>query len=666
MTLLRRLAFTLGAVLAVSGRDVDFRDSFALAEIGETAISPDGRTVLFTVNRRSWQQNRTESLLMEIAAGGGEPRLVRGAPEGASHIRWAPDSRRIAFTAAKAIWVLEPETGKSHRVCAYGRSNAFLSKSGNELVWSPDGRWLAFAGTTEREPAASDPVIVTRTQYKTRTALWDGRRTHLYVVLAGGGEPRLLTPGNADAHSLDWGGDGSEIVFLSDRAADPDVAFNYDLFAVTVKTGAVRQLTRTPGVEMNPVVAPDGRAIAFTATRRALTTIDSVAEDAHVWMVPMMGGDARELNASLDRRSNAAPAWVGDGIVYLAADRGRQSLYRVAARGGVSERLLDQDAQVSALSVARDGTLVFAMSSPSSPVELYHLAVGHLAAGAPRRLTSLNAAAVSEWTLSRPERLAFVSADGTPVEGWLYPALRPLAGPGPGAGAGARAGMILNIHGGPHGMHGYAFNAAYHAWAARGYAVLLINPRGSAGYGQKFADGCVDNWGGGDYQDLMAGVDQVLKTHPGIDARRLGVTGGSYGGFMTNWVVTQTPRFRAAVAVASLSNLVSFYATSLYQDLVHAEFRGFPWEGDNFARLWRWSPLAHIKQVMTPTLLLHGEQDNDVHITQAEEMYTALRRRGVESVLVRYPREGHGFQEPKHQLDAQERTFAWMDGHLRK
>jgi dipeptidyl aminopeptidase/acylaminoacyl peptidase len=159
----------------------------------------------------------------------------------------------------------------------------------------------------------------------------------------------------------------------------------------------------------------------------------------------------------------------------------------------------------------------------------------------------------------------------------------------------------------------------------------------------------------------MAGVDHVSKTHPEIDAERLGVMGGSYGGFMTNWVITQTPRFRAAVASASVSDMISVYATSLYQDLVHAEFGGFPWEGDHYETLWKWSPMRYMARVVTPTLFLHCEQDNDAHITQAEEMYTALRRRGIESTFVRYPREGHGLREPKHQLDAAERTLAWMD-----
>jgi dipeptidyl aminopeptidase/acylaminoacyl peptidase len=212
-------------------------------------------------------------------------------------------------------------------------------------------------------------------------------------------------------------------------------------------------------------------------------------------------------------------------------------------------------------------------------------------------------------------------------------------------------------------MSGWALNINFQVYAAAGYGVLYLNPRGSSGYGQKFTDGCSNDWGGGDYKDLMAGLDEVLKRNSWIDADRLGVTGGSYGGFMTNWVITQTPRFRAAVAAASLSNLISFYSTSLYQDLVHAEFNGFPW--DNFELLWQWSPLRYVKQVQTPTMFIHGEQDNDVHITQAEEMYMALKRRGIESVLVRYPREGHGLREPRHRVDSLQRTVAWFDRFLK-
>ncbi|MEO6391625.1 MAG: S9 family peptidase, partial [Pyrinomonadaceae bacterium] len=221
---------------------------------------------------------------------------------------------------------------------------------------------------------------------------------------------------------------------------------------------------------------------------------------------------------------------------------------------------------------------------------------------------------------------------------------------------------LLNIHGGPHGSYGGAFNSSFQVMAAAGYAVLYFNPRGSAGYGQRFSDGTLRDWGGGDYRDLMDGVDDAVKRFSWVDVDQLGVTGGSYGGYMTNWIITQTGRFKAAVAVASVSNLISFYSTSLYQDLIQAEFGNMPW--DNYELLWERSPLKYVRAAQTPTLFIHGENDNDVHITQAEEMYMALRRRGVTSVFARYPREGHGFTEPRHQLDRLERTLTWFDQYL--
>jgi dipeptidyl aminopeptidase/acylaminoacyl peptidase len=296
--------------------------------------------------------------------------------------------------------------------------------------------------------------------------------------------------------------------------------------------------------------------------------------------------------------------------------------------------------------------IAFTLSDAVNPAEVY-LATGP--ALPVLRLSAHNDRLVNTMRLSEPDEIRFKSFDGTVIQGWL---LKPL-----GWREDRRYPLILSIHGGPHGMSGYAFSPAFHVYAASGYAVLYLNPRGSSGYGQKFSDGTLREWGGGDYRDLMLGIDEVVRTRSWIDPERLGVIGGSYGGFMTNWIITQTPRFKAAIAQASVSNLISFYSTSLYQDLIHAEFGGFPW--DDYDLLWRWSPLRYVKQAQTPTLFLHGEQDNDVHITQAEEMYTALKRRGVESVLVRYPREGHGLREPRHRLDALERTLAWFDKFLK-
>ncbi len=639
--------------LAIAQRPFSAADTLALQTIGEVAPSPDGKIIVFSVAIIDLAANKNISHLMRISASGGSPELLNAAPEGASSIRWSPTGDRLAFIAAHekttAIYTLDIASGKTNRVCDYRRSNSFLPHAGNMLAWSPDGKQIAFAGTMDPDPPVQDPLVVTRILYKTRTSFSDNRHTHIFVVAANGGEPRALTSGNHDEHSIDWGGDGTHLVFLSNHEPDPDALLNYDIFAVDVQSGTVRQITRTPGVEMEPRISPDGHSIAYTATKRKITTIDSVAEDAHAWVVAMAGGAGQEMNAALDRRTSAI-AWSPDSksILYTVGDHGSVLGCTTFLRTDETSCAIGKGAQVGAFAPARDGSIAFTLSKPDLPAEIFRLEAG---SREPRQLTHLNSQFVAAHQISKPEEIQFKSFDGADVQGWFYPALN----------ATGRTPMILTIHGGPHGQFGYAFNAPAQFYAGRGYAVLAINPRGSSGYGQKFSDGSVDNWGGGDYKDLMAGVDSVLKSHANIDPEKLFVTGGSYGGFMTNWVITQTNRFKAAVSVASVSDMISFYATSLYQDLVHAEFRGFPWADDNYTLLWKWSPLAHVKNATTPTMFLHGENDNDVHITQAEQMFTALRQRGIESELVRYPREGHGFREPKHRLDSITRTVEWFD-----
>ena len=231
--------------------------------------------------------------------------------------------------------------------------------------------------------------------------------------------------------------------------------------------------------------------------------------------------------------------------------------------------------------------------------------------------------------------------------------------------ASKRYALILVIHGGPHNMFGYEFEERVQLLSARGYAVLFINPRGSHGYGQAFSNGCVLNWGGGDYKDLMMGIDHVIEKYAWIDKENLGVTGQSYGGYMTNWIITQTNRFKAAVADGGLSNLISFAGTSLYHSLMESEFNGNAY--DNFPLLWQWSPLRNVRNVRTPTLFLHGQVDNEVPVSQAEEMYVALKKLGVETSFVQYIGERHGWRpdlRPKNKYDLYHRMINWFDQHL--
>ncbi len=616
----------------------------------------------------------------------------------ASSPRWSPDSTMIAFFSnhegRNGIWVVNVSKPDPPRFIAeVHNTNFFITYAGESLAWAPNSKRIAYvsAGDQAKEEAAKgtdDPRIIDRIQYKSRTSFSDHRRTHVWIVDVERPEPRQLTSGPFYDHAISFSPNGEEIAFLSNHEPDPDANNNSDIFTVDLG-GQVRQLTQTKGCEYQPAWSPDGKWIAYTATKRDVTTIDSVAEDTHVWMISAAGGGGSELTADQDRRARN-PKWSADGrhIFFLAGDQGTTTIYRVGATGGrridklslLHEEgrligLLDAPAspaavsrrfQIGSFSLSRGGisvpepggatrrypTLIsFTLTDAQHPAELWF----GLGGGEVRRLSAHNDGFVRSLRLSQPEEIKFRSFDGVEVQGWL---MKPV-----GFRDDQRYPMILSVHGGPHGMSGWGFSALFQAYAARGYAVLYLNPRGSSGYGQKFSDGTLNEWGGGDYRDLMAGVDEALRRYSWINADRMGVIGGSYGGFMTNWIITQTPRFRAAVAIASVSNLVSFYSTSLYQDLIHTEFGGYPW--DNYDLLWQWSPIRYVRQAQTPTLFIHGEQDNDVHITQAEEMYMALKRRGVETVFVRYPREGHGFREPHHRVDALERALVWFDRFLK-
>jgi dipeptidyl aminopeptidase/acylaminoacyl peptidase len=699
-------------------------DILRIANVTDAQISPNGQWAVYTVSSVESDQALSTLWLARLAL---EPYSIptptpaprrpvpytdwpetRSSPRpllsgnwNASTPRWSPDSNSIAFVSQheeqNGIWIVKLDKPEPRFLTPITSTNFFITYAGESFSWSPDSRRIAYISAkpeAPESPSASkqtdDPRVIDRIQYKSRTSFSDNRRTHVWVIEVERPLPQQLTSGLFYDHAVAFSPRGDEIVFLSNREPDPDANNNSDIFAVDL-SGQTRQITQTKGCEYDPVWSPDGKSIAYTATTREITTIDSVAEDTHLRIIPAAGGPARELATDQDRRVRD-PHWSPDGrsIVYLAGDRGYTTIFKTGIDGGRVSRfsLFAVDGQVGGVFDNQDSKLrtesgaplaiaqpfqitSFSFSNRSQTVARGNAAEtsfpfvvtmgnalrpGEVWAGygslVPlRRLSGHNDSLLRSLRLVLPEEINFPGFDGTQIQGWL---MRP-----PGCSSDRRCPLILSIHGGPHGMYGWSFNPAFQVYAARGYGVLYLNPRGSSGYGQKFSDGTINEWGGGDYRDLMAGVDEVLRENSWVDGNRLGVTGGSYGGFMTNWIITQTPRFRGAVTVASVSNLISFYSTSLYQDLIHAEFGGFPW--DNFELLWQWSPLRYVRQVQTPTLFLHGENDNDVHITQAEEMYMGLKRRGVETVFVRYPREGHGLREPKHRVDALERTVNWFD-----
>ena len=706
--LLLLLLFT--SLTAQPKRGLQPEDLFNYKEVADAQIAPDGSRVAYTMTEVSADRARNVTHIWIVSTSGGEPKRLTKDEADDSNPRWSPDGKWIAFYKQDGLWIADPDSGEAQIITRVARTNFFFNKAGESFTWSPDSKRIAFLSDPKILPPANpmterlmrgvttdelmrlpketrdmilraqgrspeqiaqleadykaqqaklqnytdDVRVISRLQYKSRTAFSDNLQSHIFIVDVTTKQLRQLTSGNYAEHSINWSPKGEDIVFVSNHEPDPDKVNNSDLFVVNVNTGGVRQLTKTKGCEWQPVFSPDGSQIAYLATTRDVTTIDSVAEDAHVWVISIKEGEISTSSIGSDVRVNSVRWTEPKQLIFSYGNAGKTMLQLAELYHGLdvaTHYILGQvnqyEGTISGISSNKNKRLglSYTWGGSSHPNDIFNVTHENLSKANERFSADLQFSPMREYKFTN---------EGFDVQGWLVPPLN--------LDEKKKYPVILYIHGGPHGMHGYSFNATVQGLAAKGYGVLLINPRGSSGYGQKFADGCVNDWGGGDYRDLMRGVDVALEKFPYLDKDRMGVMGGSYGGYMTNWIVTQTDRFKAAIASASLSNLISFYSTSLYQDLIHAEFNGMPW--DNYDKLWERSPLKHIKNVKTPTMLVHGENDNDVHITQAEEMYTALKMRGVDTVLVRYPREGHGIRVPKHRVDNLQRVLDWFEKYL--
>jgi dipeptidyl aminopeptidase/acylaminoacyl peptidase len=480
----------------------------------------------------------------------------------------------------------------------------------------------------------------------------DNRRAHIFIVDVASRDVRQLTHGDYYEHSVDWSPDGQEILFVSNREPDPDRFFNYDIFAVRVDDGELRRITLTENAEYRPRWSPDGHTIAYQGTRRGLTSSETTMEDTHIWLVNADGSDRREIGAGIDNRQGR-PVWSADGqyVYFTVQQRGSVQLHRVDVNSGNHAVMVGAAGAVGSWSVGDQGSIAYAFHSPADLAQLYVSARGSL-----QQLTDLNREVLSRREIARIEPLRFISFDGLEVEAFFT---HPI-----GRREGTVHPMITMIKGGPHGQRGPRFDHKAQTYAAQGWAVLTVNYRGSTGYGQAFADAIFRDQNGGEAKDVLYGVQAALRRYDWIDQTRLGIEGGSYGGQLTNWIITQTDMFAAAIPIASISNLVSFNYMAYYHDYLAVEFGAYPHQDDLMDLLWERSPLKQVARVRTPTMLVHGENDNDVPVAEAEQFYIALHDVGVEAVMIRYPREGHGIRETGHVVDLIDRSIAWYGKHF--
>jgi dipeptidyl aminopeptidase/acylaminoacyl peptidase len=684
-------------------RFITEQDLFKFTWIADPQISPDGATVAFvrvTVNEK---ENRYESSLFAVTSAGGDAprRLTSGIRDTAP--RWAPDSKRLAFVRAvekdgkvqpPQIYVLAMDGGEARAVtdAAGGAGNP---------VWSPDGSQIAFTSAPKPEdpkPAPdhkSDVEVVTRAVYRANGNpgyVDNAHHTHIFTIPVPGSVPgsntrltpsqKQITDGEFDENGLQWAPDGATIYFTSTRVAEPYVdELGDEIYAVPAAGGAITKIAAIEGSIGNLSVSPDGKRLAFVGTLRGKPIRSYSQPD--LWVTDATPGSApKNLTANYDYDiaggiggDQAAPRgggrkpiiWSADGndLAVVSAAHGSSNLIHIKLDSGRISPLTDTKQEIAAYSAIPQGNKFAAIFSTQIRIgDIFFIDFtphppdpGHEHASDPRQLTHVNDELFNSIQQSEPEEINYKSFDGRNIQGWI---LKP-----PDFDPSKKYPLILEIHGGPHGAYGNVYTHEFQWMAAKGYVVLFTNPRGSTSYGQEFGNIIQYHYPGDDYKDLMAGVDEVLKKGY-VDANRLGVTGGSGGGLLTNWTITQTQRFKAAVAQRDIADWYGFWFTADFTLFQPTWFRKAPWEDpQDFAAR---SPITHVANVTTPLMLVNGDADYRTPASDGGEMmFRALKYRKIPTVMVRFPRETHELSrsgEPWHRVERLQHIVGWMDQWL--
>ncbi len=669
MIMLLLIGVTAG--LAQERHPITFDDFIAIKRVSDPQPSPDGRWVAFTVTVYSKESNRGNSDIWLVSTRGGEPRPLTHSPAGDFQPRWSPDGKTIAFISTRGgspqIHLIPVNGGEARQLTA-------ISTGAIGPVWSADGRHILFhsrvypdcqddaCNKAREEAKAKNPVkaqIWDRLLYRHWNEWTEGKRNHVFIASAKDGSFRDLTPGDYDSPPIALGGspdyaispDGREVCYV--KNTDPVVAIstNNDLFVRPVDGGPEKRLTTNKANDNHPVYSPDGRYIAYLAMRRPGFESDR----QEVMLYDRRTGEHRSLTADLDRSArNIVWGPKSKYIYFLADDQGYYSIYRVSIKGGDVKQLTRKSFNTS-LRVTRQGKLVFLRQAINRPADVWIMDGNGKNA---RPLTDINRELLARLEMNPLEEFWFEGAGGTKVHGLM---VKP-----PEFDPNKKYPLIYLVHGGPQGAWHDSFHYRWNAqmFAAPGYVVVMVNPRGSTGYGQKFTDEISRDWGGKVFEDLKRGWEYVVKTYPFIDADRMAAAGASYGGYMMYWFQGHEQPFKCLVAHDGVFNLVSMYGSTEELWFPEWEMGGPPWENPELYR--KWSPSSYVKNFKTPMLIVHSQRDYRVDVSQGFEAFTALQRMGVPSKFLYFPDEDHFVTKPLNAELWWKTLHAWFAEYLQK
>jgi dipeptidyl aminopeptidase/acylaminoacyl peptidase len=653
-------------------RPITIDDYFQIRAVSDPQLSSDAHWVTYTVQTALLKEDKNEERIWMAPTAGGVPLAQTAEGASSSHARWSPDGKFIAFLSARdegktQVWLLNRLGGEAERLTD-------TPQDVEDFAWSPDSRQLVLilrdpspeeldaakeksakdsaSSAKDKKSKTQKPWVIDRLQFKLdEIGYLDRRRTHLYVFDLTAKSLTQITSGDYDDSEPAWSPDGKLLAFSSNRSTpDPDATYDTNIWVVAANNSdkgvRLTQVTTNPGADGSPAWSPDGKWIAY------VTQLDPHLFDyatKHLAISPAAGVEAKALTLTLDRMvSNPHFSPDGKFIYFIADDDGAQNVCRISVTGGEINRPFGGRIMVNDYSLSRNGDLVAQIATIDRPDELYTIPDGKLT-----QITHTNDALMSQLKLTHGEYVHFKSKDGTTVSGYLYKPLDYVPG--------KKYATVLRPHGGPVWAYYAEFDYLPQLLAANGYAVLFPNPRGSTGYGQDFAKAIWADWGNKDFQDDIAMVDYAIQQ--GIaDPEKLAVGGWSYGGISTDFIITQTTRFKAAISGAGSAFFASMYGHDHYQRDYETEL-GHPWE--NKVAWEKVSPFYRVNNITTPTLFMGGELDWNVPILGGEQMYQALKRLGRTTELVVYPGEYHEFKTPSHIKDRLERYLAWYAHYVK-